>query len=372
MNVANPRAQKNQGGTPHIRGPKHLHTIEQGTSCSPPQRGFTLVELLVVIAIIGVLIGLLLPAVQAARESARRSRCANNLKQIGLGVLSHESARQRLPAGFTVQSASGMSGRAQWGWGAFILPYTENVQLFESLRVKDLELHDLLTNPAHAVSKTGLQTAVPMYRCPSDLGGPLNGLADFGTAAPVSSGFLLATSNYVGSAGDGAKNSNATASNGPVNAADSNGVLFGMSTASVGEGLLGKKLADIPDGTSKTLLVGERCGAVSQTAAQAGNGSLAAVWAGNGRPVGGTSADGAGRCLGRTAGPGYPVASSGNAYLNSFHSSGQRGKFFNSWHPGGVPFVRVDGSVLFLTDSVEAVLVCAAGHRSDGKDMGAQ
>ncbi len=89
-----------------------------GLSASKDRHGFTLVELLVVIAIIGILIALLLPAVQAARESARRTQCANNLKQIGLGMQNYHNSRGFLPP-YAIST--------QWAsWAVIILPYMEN------------------------------------------------------------------------------------------------------------------------------------------------------------------------------------------------------------------------------------------------------
>ncbi len=81
-----------------------MPALSQRDQISAVRRGFTLVELLVVITIIGILIGLLLPAVQSAREAARRTQCSNNIRQLALAALQHETANRSLPSG-------------GWGWG---------------------------------------------------------------------------------------------------------------------------------------------------------------------------------------------------------------------------------------------------------------
>ncbi|HEY6565865.1 MAG TPA: DUF1559 domain-containing protein, partial [Pirellulaceae bacterium] len=141
-----------------------------------PPRAFTLVELLVVIAILGVLTALLLPAVQAAREAARKISCTNNLKQMGLAMHNHESARRVFPpAYFTADprangSAYGImygdeyrNGPPGWAWGVFLLPYLEEQALHDQF-----QLEQPCWAPANSVPA---RQAVTVFLCPSASGG---------------------------------------------------------------------------------------------------------------------------------------------------------------------------------------------------------
>src|SRR5712692_8742753 len=118
---------------------------------SASRRGFTLIELLVVIAIIAVLVGLLLPAVQKVRETANRTKCANNLKQIGLAVHNYHSTFSALPPA-RLDYDGGVS------WAVIILPFIEQDTFY-----KQWDLHEWYYVHKPEVRKH----QVPIYYCPS-------------------------------------------------------------------------------------------------------------------------------------------------------------------------------------------------------------
>lgn len=138
---------------------------------------FTLVELLVVIAIIGILIALLLPAVQAAREAARRSQCKNNLKQIGLGMMTHLDTQKHYPSSgwgyhWTGDPNKGYGTTQPGGWMYNLLPYIEQKV------VHDMALGLAGTSASGGGSGTKAAKLADMnsqvintYNCPSRRGG---------------------------------------------------------------------------------------------------------------------------------------------------------------------------------------------------------
>jgi prepilin-type N-terminal cleavage/methylation domain-containing protein/prepilin-type processing-associated H-X9-DG protein len=299
--------------------------------------GFTLIELLVVIAVITILIGLLLPAVQKVREAAARIACTNNLKQIGLACHDYHDGRGGLPPGYlaTAFYADGETDTAPgWGWAAFLLPYVEQDNLYRQID---------FTQPVQ--NSLAAQAVVKLYLCPSD-SAPAAAFA-----VPDAFGVPVAQAAPCGYAACvGGDESDTT---GPAGL----GVFYRNSRT---------RFTDITDGTSNTILVGERAWANA-------NG----VWAG---------AVPNGVCLrGRSnPNPGSGAASSPAATLVLTHSHLNNATTdtdsglddFSSRHPGGSNFLFGDGSVRFLRSipgdaaggyTPDGLIFQAMGTRANGE-----
>ncbi len=234
--------------------------------------GFTLVELLVVIAIIGVLVGLLLPAVQAAREAARRMSCSNNFKQIGLGIHNYHSAFKQLPTNGTgtarttgTANPSNDCNRLFLSYLVASLPYVEQQALWEEISQPSQNV-----TPGQTINATGgtwfamgpcpwntryvpWVTQVPTFRCPSDPGKAL---------APGQ----LARTNYACNLGDAVDRSHNGGRNdygffGNRSDADENWAVERARAAQRGFfwNRNEMKFRDILDGLSNTIACGEVC-----------------------------------------------------------------------------------------------------------------
>ncbi len=307
-------------------------------------QGFTIVEVLVAIAIIGILMALLLPAVQQSREAARNTACKNNLRQIALAIHNYHDTHKTLPPGYIASEAQNMSAseRSHWSWGAMILPQLEQAAIYQQLQPGGSALHDQLATP---VGLSALTTPIVMFACPSDPSGP-------------------ALNNFHGAMSDNPSDPAApwydrrVTSDGSdrIAIAKSNYAMIGCSSISttplvdfqpygpatgVGFQNSSVKLADVTDGTSNTLLVGERAFRRDDLTIGAANAL------GFSSEVNTQSTSAGIKAAGMSV---LGIANHGINWTadNRIH----QGRGFHSNHVGGANFALCDGSVRFISENI--------------------
>jgi prepilin-type N-terminal cleavage/methylation domain-containing protein len=296
---------------------------------------FTLIELLVVIAIIAILIGLLVPAVQKVREAAARLQCKNNLKQIGLALHNYHGRFKTFPPGYQTQVAADNSDLGPgWGWAAILLDDLEQGNLRRRIRF-DLQISDPLNAQVRVAG-------VPIYVCPSE---PLTGTfsvvdANGNPVCDVARASYVAMNGVLGVSGD---------------AFDNNGAFLRNRTL---------RIADIRDGLSNTLFIGERCTSMSSV-----------TWTGavtNGVVPAVRYTDPADQLANAEAASALVLAHGSRDHLPNnplvFDADATA-----SFHVAGVNFLFGDGSVHVISNTIsgtlyEALLTRAGGEPASGDD----
>lgn len=283
------------------------------------RRGITLVEFLVVIGIIGVLLTLMFPAIHRSREAALRTRCQNNLKQIGLSLHNYHDLHNTLPMGWTgvTSGTPAALGGPGWGWGAQLLPHLDQTPLLDTTRF------DL---PIVSASNELVRTAdISVFRCPTDGSGSTWRL----TGARLSS-VRIASSNYVGAFGS--EGWDAKAANRVGVTLEGDGVFYHNSST---------HFVDIIDGLSGTVLAGER---VSDVMA-----NRRSTWVG--------VVPGAVNAIARVVGTGETTPG----------KTSKRVRGFSSGHGSGAYFLFGDGRVQYVDGRIAEEIFRALMSRAGGE-----
>jgi len=304
---------------------------------------FTLIELLVVIAIIAILIGLLLPAVQKVREAAARMKCQNNLKQLGIAVHSYHDQKGRLPFDGDPVIKNGCcvgAGTYHWSWLARMLPYIEQEPLY---KLGGIDTTPLMTTMTSAGGNPAIGVQVAAFLCPVDdfsAGGPRTNAANFPGGTPVGQ------TNYKGVAG-----SNWAWGNYPYTPP-----VGGNNGLDAGNGMFYRNgqtrkltLSSVKDGLSNTFMIGEDLPELN----------IHCSW-----PYSNTA-------TGTCAVPPNLGPSPLNNPSNFDVTNGNWGNMysFRSYHTSGLNFAMGDGSVKFISETIDLTIYRNAASIRGGEPV---